>query len=259
MRLEDLDAPRFVPGAAEGCLEDLTWLGLDWDGPAVVQSSGLAAITDAATRLVEVGLAYPCICTRGDIRAAQGAPHEGDVELRYPGTCRGKYASVEDAESRTGRPAGLRFSVPEGDVTFVDGIAGACAVDVQRTVGDFVVARKEGAPSYQLAVVVDDATQGVTEIVRGSDLLPSAARQLLVRRALGYPEPAVFHVPLVRDDAGRRLAKRTDVSWVAASVGLDVPARVTARDAAPGFVMDRVPRHDVTFGARELASLLEAR
>jgi glutamyl-tRNA synthetase len=276
MRLEDLDAPRLVPGAAEECLRDLEWLGLDWDGEAVVQSGGESRIREAAERLVQGGRAYPCVCTRGEMREAQGAPHAGDVELRYPGTCRGRFQSVEDAERRTGRQAGLRFLVPEGTVALLDGVAGASEFDVASSVGDFLIARKGGSPSYQLAVVVDDAAQRVTEIVRGDDLLPSAARQMLLRDALGLKQPAEWHVPLVRDDTGARLAKRTDalclaelrdrgadpralVRWVAESAGMSVGDRITAKDAIPAFRMERLPRRDVTFGERELAAVLGAR
>jgi glutamyl-tRNA synthetase len=276
MRLEDLDAPRLVPGAAEGCLRDLTWLGLEWDGPAVVQSEGEARIRAAAERLLLDSRAYPCVCTRGEMREAAGAPHAGDAELRYPGTCRGRFTSVEEAERVTGRQAGVRFLVPGVAVAFVDGLAGPYSVDVAETVGDFLIARKGGSPSYQLAVVVDDAAQGVTEIVRGNDLLPSAARQMLLRYALGLAPPAEWHVPLVRDDAGQRLAKRYDslslaelrdrgvdpralVAWAAKSAGLDTADRVTASEVAPAFDMRRVPTHDVTFGARELEALIATR
>lgn len=275
LRLEDLDAPRFVPGAAEGCLDDLAWLGIAWDGDPIVQSRGEAFIRDAALRLAAEGRAYACVCTRGEMREALGAPQEGDVELRYPGTCRGRFASVEEAERRTGRQAGLRFMVPEGAVTFTDGIAGRYECDVAATVGDFLIARKGGSPSYQLAVVVDDAAQGVTEIVRGHDLLPSAARQVLLRRALQFPEPEQWHVPLVRDAAGKRLAKRADalslhelrargvdpravVSWVGESAGMILPPLATASEAAAAFSMDRLPRRDVTFGDRELGRLVGA-
>jgi len=274
MRLEDLDAPRFVPGAAEGCVEDLAWLGVSWDGTPVLQSTGEARIRAAAARLESEGLAYACVCTRAEMREAQGAPQEGVEELRYPGTCRGRFASVAEAERVTGRKAGLRFLVPEGRIAFTDGVRGPFECDVAGTAGDFLIARKGGSPSYQLAVVVDDAAQGVTEIVRGDDLLPSAARQLLLRRALNLPEPEEWHVPLVRDEAGKRLAKRTDalslkelrirgvdpraiVAWVGKSAGAELPAGVTASDAAPYFSMDRLPRRDVTFGDRELASLFE--
>jgi glutamyl-tRNA synthetase len=274
MRLEDLDAPRFVPGAAEGCLEDLAWLGLSWDGAPVLQSTGEARIRAAAARLEAEGRAYACVCTRAEMREAQGAPQEGAEELRYPGTCRGRFVSVAEAESVTGRKAGLRFLVPEARVAFIDGFAGPFECDVAGTVGDFLIARKGGAPSYQLAVVIDDATQGVTEIVRGNDLLPSAARQLLLRRALDLPEPEQWHVPLVRDDTGKRLAKRTDalslkelrtrgvdpravVSWVGESAGLNLPRGITASEATAAFSMDRLPRRDVTFGDHELARLFE--
>ena len=258
LRIEDLDAPRVVPGAADQIVRDLVWLGLDWDGPVVLQSEHIAASNAACDDLIARGLAYACVCSRGDLRTAQSAPQQGVAEARYPGTCRGKYSSVAEAEHVTGKPAGVRFRVPEGRVELVDGFAGPFSVDVAAEVGDFLIARKGGLPAYQLAVVVDDAAQGVTEVVRGDDLLPSTARQYLLRRALGLPEPAYWHVPLVVDGSGRRLAKRADdlslaelrergvdpravVSWVARSAGIPDAKRETARELATSFSIERVP------------------
>jgi glutamyl-tRNA synthetase len=257
MRMEDLDAPRVEPLAAQGILRDLEWLGLDWDGPVVVQSEGLSRIVDAANSLVARGLAYPCVCSRGDLRSAQSAPQAGDAEPRYAGTCRGRFRSVEEAERVSGKPAGLRFLVPDGDVTIDDGIAGTFTANVGREVGDFLVARKGGAPAYQLAVVVDDAAQNVNEVVRGDDLLASAARQRLLQRALGLPEVRYWHVPLVVDGEGRRLAKRADslglatlrergadprtiVEWAARAAGFTDLERPTARDVIPHFDATRI-------------------
>lgn len=262
LRMEDLDAPRVVEGAADEILRDLEWLGLDWDGPVIVQSSRLEAITARVDELVSRGLAYPCTCSRGDIRSTQSAPHPGAEEPRYPGTCRRRYESVADAERRSGRTAGIRFVVPEGPVRFVDGVAGAQESDVAAEVGDFLIARRGGAPAYQIAVVVDDAAQGVTEVIRGDDLLPSTARQLLLQNALGLSHPRWWHVPLVQDDTGRRLAKRSDdvslselrrkgvdpraiVGWSAATCGMEVPERVSAREATAAFSMRRIPRAPV--------------
>jgi glutamyl-tRNA synthetase len=257
--MEDLDAPRVVPGASDSILADLEWLGLDWDGPVIVQSSRLDGITLAANRLVDQGLAYPCVCTRGDLQTAGSAPHAGAAEPRYPGTCRGRFSSIEDAERRSGKPAGLRFAVPAGTVEFIDGVAGLCSYDVGEEVGDFLILRKGGAPAYQLAVVADDNADHVTDVVRGDDLLPSTARQKLLQTALGAPHPGWWHLPLVVDDAGRRLAKRTDdlslfelrargadpralVGWVArVSKVLDVD-RATAGEITPHFSIDAVSR-----------------
>jgi glutamyl-tRNA synthetase len=274
MRIEDLDAPRVVPGAADSVLRDLEWLGLDWDGAVVVQSARLPEIDAAARALWDRGLAYPCVCTRGDIQNAQSAPHPGEAEPRYPGTCLGRFASVEQAERVTGKPAALRFRVPEGSgrVDWVDAVAGPMGSDVARDAGDFVIARKGGAPAYQLAVVVDDARDGVTEVLRGDDLLGSTGRQLLLQRALGLPHPAYAHVPLVTDAAGRRLAKRADdlslealrqshvdpravAGWVARTAGIPGASVATAREIVPYFSLDRVP-HGVVDGDAGARALL---
>ena len=274
LRIDDLDTPRVVPGAADDIVRDLTWLGLDWDGPVTWQSSNLPASRDACRRLLEAGLAYACVCSRGDLRTAPSAPQAGVAEPRYPGTCRGKFASVEEAERLTGKPAGVRFLVPPGNVELVDGFSGPFSVDVSREVGDFLIARKGGLPSYQLAVVVDDAAQGVTEVVRGDDLLPSTARQHLLRKALGLPEPAHWHVPLVVDASGRRLAKRADdlslaelrergvdpravASWVARVSGIPDAEHESAAELVSRFSMQRVPHTQVS--SQGVVELLTAR
>lgn len=276
MRLEDLDGPRVRPEMSEAALRDLSWLGLDWDGPAHVQSSGLAEIVDAAQQLERAGSAYACVCTRSDVRSAQSAPQQGDVEPRYPGTCRGRFASLASAQSQTGRQAGLRLQVPEGEQIVRDQLLGTRSFDVQAEVGDFLIAKRDGAPAYQLAVVVDDARQGVTEVVRGDDLLPSAARQQLLQRALGLPPVSYLHVPLVVDENGRRLAKRHDdlslaelrsggtdpraiVAWVARSCGLVCDERTSAGDVVSTFELSRLPRAPVRLDAASVAWLRAAR
>jgi glutamyl-tRNA synthetase len=276
MRLEDLDGPRAKPDMAEAALRDLTWLGLDWDGPSYVQSTGVAEISAAAQRLEGQGAAYACVCSRGDVRSAQSAPQLGDNEPRYPGTCRGKYASSAAAQAETGKPAGLRLQVALGEVAVEDELLGSRRFDVQAEVGDFLIAKRDGAPAYQLAVVIDDARQGVTEVVRGEDLLSSAARQLLLQRALGLPPVRYLHVPLVLDETGRRLAKRHDdlslaelraggtdpraiVAWAARSCGIPCAARVTARVALIDFSLARLPRGPVTLDSETIAELRAAR
>jgi len=259
LRIEDLDAPRVIPGAADRIRCDLEWLGLDWDGPVVVQSSRLERMVTAVRDLIDRGLAYPCVCSRADLVTAASAPQMGVAEPRYPGTCRGRFRSIEDAEQRTGKSAGLRFVVPPGDVGFADGVAGQQVSNVADEIGDFLISRKTGAPAYQLAVVVDDAADGVTEVVRGDDLLSSTARQKLLQRALGVASPEWWHVPLVVDEDGRRLAKRADdvsltelrqrgvepralVGWLARqSTVADVDV-ATAAELTPHFSIDRVSR-----------------
>lgn len=276
MRLEDLDGPRAKPEMAEAALRDLAWLGLDWDGPAYVQSTGLAELSAAATQLERAGLAYACVCTRGDVRAAQSAPQQGDSEPRYPGTCRGRFASLAAAEAETGKSAGLRLRVANGTSVVNDLLLGARSFDVQAETGDFLVAKRDGAPAYQLAVVVDDARQGVTEVVRGEDLLQSAARQQLLQHALGLPGVRYCHVPLVLDEQGRRLAKRHDdlslselraggtdpravVAWAARTCGMPVETRISARDALASFDLAALPLAAITLGGATIEALRSAR
>jgi len=275
MRLEDLDGPRAEARFADAALSDLEWLGLDWDGPALLQSEELPRLNAAVAELIAAGKAYPCVCSRGDIRSAQSAPHEDAVEPRYPGTCRGRYASFAEAEQKSGRAAGARLLVPEGEITIHDGVCGTSRWDVARDVGDFLIAKRDKAPAYQLAVVVDDAAQGINEVLRGDDLLSSTARQWLVQNALGLAHPAWFHVPLVTDNAGRRLAKRkadlsltelraggTDpraiVAWVARSAGLECEPRVRASDITQ-FDLAKLPGEPVRLQQHALETLKNAR
>jgi len=276
MRMEDLDGPRSEMRFADAALADLEWLGLEWDGEPFVQSSQLLRLNAAVAALIEAGKAYPCVCSRGDIRSAQSAPHTDSPEPRYPGTCRGRYASFAEAERVSGRAAGARLLVPEGSITIEDGVAGSSTWDVARDVGDFLIAKRDKAPAYQLAVVVDDHAQGVNEVLRGADLLASAARQWHVQNALALPHPAWFHVPLVTDASGRRLAKReadlslaelraagTDpraiVAWAARSAGIDVGDRVTATEVTPRFELAALPKEPVLLEPELLAALKAAR
>ena len=276
MRLEDLDGPRVQPGMSEAALRDLEWLGLDWDGEPLVQSEGLERINHAARDLFERGLAYACSCTRADVRDAQSAPQTADREPCYPGTCRGRYASLEAAERESGRAPALRVRVPEGEIEIDDRFLGRSRHDVQRETGDFPILRRDGAPAYQLAVVVDDGAEGVNEVLRGDDLLSSAARQWHLQTLLGLPHPTWVHVPLVVDETGRRLAKRRDdlslselraagvdpraiVAWAARSSGLDVPERVNASEVTARFELEHVPRHTVALTQALIEGLCEAR
>lgn len=208
VRVEDIDPPRVVAGAAERILEDLVWLGLDWDEGPVFQS-GRAAIYEAAlARLGAAGLTYPCDCSRAEIARAASAPHAGEegAETIYPGTCR-----AASPARPFKRPPAIRLRVPAGvNVAFDDLVAGHVDEDVSRSVGDFVLRRGDGVFAYQLAVAIDDAEMHVTHVVRADDLLGSTARQLLLLRLLGYRSPPAYaHVPLVVASDGERLAKRT--------------------------------------------------
>ena len=267
LRVEDLDGPRVRPGLEARILSELRWLGLDWDeGPDVGgprgpyrQSERLALYEDALGRLRAAGLVYPCFCSRAEIAAASQAPHgPSDEGPRYPGTCAGLGAAEVSRRAAARRPA-WRLRVPPGPVAVVDGGHGSCEVDVAAAVGDFVVARADGIPAYQLAVVVDDAAMGVTDVVRGDDLLPSTGRQLLLYRALGLTPPRFAHLPLVVGEDGARLAKRHGalslgelrergahpgavVALLAELSGLETSARVTPRELVEGFTLGRVLR-----------------
>jgi glutamyl-tRNA synthetase len=268
MRVEDLDRPRVRPGLEARILAELRWLGLEWDegpdvgGPAgpYRQSERQARYAEALDRLTGAGQVYPCFCSRAEIAAAASAPHgPGDDGPRYPGTCRA-LAPAEVARRAARRPPAWRLAVPPGPVVFDDLLHGRCAYDVALTTGDFVVMRADGVAAYQLAVAVDDAAMGVTDVVRGDDLLPSTARQLLVFRALGLPAPRFAHVPLVVGEDGARLAKRHGalslgeleargadpeavVGLLAALSGLAEPgARCRPADLVASFELDRVGR-----------------
>src|SRR4051794_9775413 len=213
-RVEDLDATRARLPAIEEALVDLGWLGLDWDegpdrgGPShpYVQSWRKSAYETSLERLKSADLVYPCTCTRSDIERAASAPHPEDEGPTYPGTCSGRTAA--DAEGLGDRPFAWRFRVPPGPISWADRFRGEVRLDPARLGGDFVVARAGVGPSYQLAVVHDDATMGVTEVIRGDDLMPSTPRQILLYRALGWEPPRFGHVPLAVGPDGRRLAKR---------------------------------------------------
>jgi glutamyl-tRNA synthetase len=230
LRMEDLDAERSRAEFAEAALEDLRWLGIRWqEGPdkggdyaPYVQSKRHALYLAAWRRLLAGGFLYACRCSRKDIDSALSAPHERvqgasaggkleilDDEPLYPGTCR----TAGHAPAGVERPDGIhwRFRVPDGEaIEFADGNLGRLRFVAGRDFGDFVVWRRDGGPSYQLACVVDDAAMRITEVVRGADLLKSTARQILLNRALGFEDPAWYHCRLVVDEHGRRLAKRYD-------------------------------------------------
>jgi glutamyl-tRNA synthetase len=206
LRMEDIDSPRVKVGAAEAALVDLRWLGLDWDGIPIVQTERLSAYQAALKRLQASELVYPCTCTRSDVERAASAPHlehEGPI---YPGTC--AYLRAADAEAITDRPYAWRMRVDHACIPYDDGFRGPTTLNLHDLGGDFVVWKSAGTPAYQLAVVVDDAAQGVTEVIRGDDLVPSTPRQIVLYRALGLTPPRFTHVPLVVGPDGHRLAKR---------------------------------------------------
>lgn len=204
LRIDDLDSGRCRPEHEAGQLADLSALGLDWDGEPLRQSGRGAVYAEAIATLDAAGLLYPCWCTRAEIRAAASAPHPGDADRPYPGTCLRLSAAERRAREASGRPAALRVRAAAATISFADRFRGAQSGRVD----DFVVRRGDGLHAYNLATVVDDAAQGVTEVVRGEDLLGSTTRQVWLARALGLAVPAYAHVPLVLGESGGRLAKR---------------------------------------------------
>ena len=283
LRVEDLDAPRVRPGLEAQILSELRWLGLDWDegpdvgGPAgpYRQSERRPRYAEALDRLRARGLVYPCFCSRAEIAAAAQAPHgPGDDGPRYPGTCAALGAEEVARRSAARRPA-WRLRVRPGPVAFHDGVHGAQAVDVAEATGDFVVARADGVPAYQLAVVVDDAAMGISDVVRGDDLLPSTGRQLLLYEALGLDPPRFAHVPLVLGEDGARLAKRHGalsvgelrdrgadpravVALLARLSGLEAGGAVDAAALVARFSLGAIPRAPAVLDAREVERLAAA-
>ncbi len=205
LRIEDIDSPRTRAGAAEQAIEDLAWLGVDWDEGPIYQTGRLVAHEAALRLLRDQERVYPCTCSRKDVEQAASAPHQEHEGPPYPGTCSGR--RVADASTIQARPFSWRCRALDMSLEFSDGFRGAVAVPADSR-GDFVVWKSAGTPAYQLAVVVDDAAMGVTEVIRGDDLVPSTPRQLHLYRLLSLPPPRFAHLPLVVGPDGRRLAKR---------------------------------------------------
>lgn len=247
LRVEDLDARCKRGKWDEQLIADLQWLGLDWDEGPHYQSDRLDLYRDAVERLREQGLVYPCFCTRAELHAAS-APHASDGTPIYPGTCR--KLTADEVRARAGdRPPALRIAVPAGDdpagrIRFVDRTYGPHEETLARDCGDFLVQRSDGVFAYQLVVVVDDAEMGVTEVVRGRDLLGSSARQIYLQRLLGYGQPTYAHVPLLIAADGRRLSKRDrdcDMHELKANFG--TPEALLGHLAhAAGIAPDATPR-----------------
>jgi len=266
LRVEDLDTPRVKPGVIDETINTLAWLGLDWDTHAPLQSADPAPYTHAVRALAARGLVYPCALSRAEIDAAASAPNEGDHEQRFPPGLRPEGFAPGQPVAFDNPDTNWRLRVEPGPVGFDDAFAGPQSQDVAAAVGDFVVWTKRAQPSYQLAVVVDDAAQGISDVVRGDDLLNSAARQILLYRHLGLGDPPRYwHLPLVRGPDGRRLAKRHGdtrlthyrelgvtpervVGLVAAWSGVaDRPEPMSAAEFADAFRLDTMPGHDITF------------
>lgn len=244
LRIEDLDPQRSKPCWAELIEDDLQWLGLEWDeggladkGPhgPYSQSRRSDIYAHYLNELSQTGLLYKCRCTRADIMATQ-APHLSDGRIIYAGTCRPAVMPCRDTDLSA--PGATRIYVPDRDITFDDLIAGPQRFNLARDCGDFILRRADGAWAYQLAVVVDDALMGVTEVMRGADLLQSAAQQLYLYRLLGFTPPRFAHLPLVVNEQGVRLSKR-DASLSMESLRRDnTPGEVLGRIAAMARLID---------------------
>ena len=278
LRMEDLDGPRVKKKAADEAMEDLRWLGIDWDEGPIYQSSRSDRYQRAIDELMRRRLAYPCVCSRREAESAASAPHAGDQSAIYAGTCRGRFSSIEAAKEFGGREPAIRFRVPDEVVKFNDQFAGKCSFDATGSLGDFVIAKADGTPAYQLAVVVDDHEMNVSHIVRGADLLESTARQLLLLNAL-YPEqprPTYIHLPLIIGEDGRRLAKRHGdsrlshyrsmgvtveriLALLARWIGMDIEGDVTLAEMVRRFDLSRVPRAPIVFTQNDELVLLRSR
>ncbi len=279
LRVEDIDTPRVVPGALESILDDLRWLGLDWDeGPDVggpcdpyVQSARTARYDQAIARLEADGQVYSCDCSRAEIARVASAPH-GEEGPIYPGLCR-----TASATRSFRRPPAIRLRTGHHILAFEDLVHGPIQEDLASQAGDFVLRRGDGIFSYQLAVVVDDLAMGITDVVRGADLLSSTARQIALAERLGGVPPRFAHAPLVIGPEGSRLAKRapgvalrdhrengTDprivVALLARILGLGEPhaQRIEPRDLIDRFAWNRIRRSPVAVDARELVVVGES-
>ncbi len=227
VRMEDIDTPRNVPGAAEKILAALESFGFEWDGPVLWQSTRLDAYTAALDCLQQRGVLYACACSRKEIAdSASRAAIDGG--LAYPGTCRNGLPPGRAARA-------WRLRVDEREISFVDRVQGRIAQSLERDVGDFVLRRADGLFAYQLAVTVDDNFQGISDIVRGADLLASTPRQIWLQQLLGYAEPRYAHLPVVCNAAGEKLSKQTLAS------ALDLASASPQLCAALAFLGQAVP------------------
>lgn len=267
LRIEDLDGPRVKHGADHQAIDDLVWLGLNWDDGPIYQSPRTALYREALAKLEAGGWTYPCVCSRREAVLAASAPHADEVRATYPGTCRGRFSSVARARALSGRDPAIRFKVPDTTIAFDDVFAGPKRFDVGRELGDFVIAKADGTAAYQLAVVVDDAEMGITDILRGDDLIDSTPRQILLYQALEMENriPRYTHLPLVVGTDGRRLAKRHGdtrlatyreqgvtaehvVALLARWLGVtDAANSMTARQLVDRFDLSRIPHQPIVF------------
>ena len=260
LRLEDLDPDRCRQEYCDQVMRDLEWLGLNWDNEPVYQSRRTQAYAQAFYELERQGLIYPCFCPRAE-RLAASAPHRSDGTAVYDGRCGRLRLEEQEELSKTRRPA-WRVRVPEEVIAFRDLLQGNYEEELKRDCGDFILRRSDGVYAYQLAVVVDDAAMGVTQVVRGSDLLSSAPRQLWLQDRLSLPHPEYGHLPLLLASDGRRLAKRNRdlelgrlqeeftapeiVGRLAFAAGLiDRRSAISPRELVPLFSWEKLPKEDM--------------
>ena len=227
LRLEDLDPDRCTQTWCDQVMRDLEWLGLDWDNEPVYQSRRTDAYRAAFARLEEAGLIYPCYCTRAE-RLAASAPHRSDGQVVYSGKCRHLTEEERARLAQTRCPA-WRLIVPDQEISFTDGLQGTYRENLLRDCGDFILRRSDGVYAYQLAVVCDDGDMGITQVVRGRDLLDSTPRQLYLYGLLGLTPPEFYHVPLLLAPDGRRLSKREHDLDMGALRERFTPAELTGR------------------------------
>jgi glutamyl-Q tRNA(Asp) synthetase len=241
VRIEDLDPPRERPGAADDILRTLDHLGLHWDGPVLRQSARSAAYEAALERLGTAGRLRSCLCSRGQLTALPANQQRGPgEELFHPPQCLAVNSGM------TGRPPALRFRAPDCEVEFVDRVQGRQRANVARSVGDFVLKRSDGLFAYQLAVVVDDAEQGVTDIVRGADLLSSTPRQIVLQDALGLRPLTYMHLPIAVSETGLKLSKSEDAPALSrSSSAAQIVAALEFLRQAPPAGLERAPLAEV--------------
>ena len=274
LRIEDLDPDRCRPQFAEGLIEDLQWLGLDWDEgpdrPGVAASYKQSERSDlyqaAFESLAQRGLVYPCFCSRAELRSVASAPHAGEAEPVYSGRCAGLSTTEQAEKLSLRRQAANRLRVGEAEISFIDQLFGPQRQKLNQSCGDFVIRRADGVYAYQLAVVVDDAAMKIDRVLRGADLLSSTPRQIYLWQLLGYPPPTFLHVPLLMAADGSRLSKRQGsltieaLRWsgvrpqqiigrLAAWAGLiEKPEPLRPEELIDVFSLDKLPREPVVVG-----------
>ena len=274
LRIEDLDPDRCRPQFAEGLVEDLQWLGLDWDEgpdrPGVAASYKQSERSDlyraAFDSLVQRGLVYPCFCSRAELRSVASAPHAGDVEQVYSGRCAGLSTAAQAEKLSVRRQAAYRLRVGETEISFNDQLFGPQRQKLNQCCGDFVIRRSDGVYAYQLAVVVDDAAMQIDRVLRGADLLASTPRQIYLWQLLGYLPPTFIHAPLLLAADGSRLSKRQGSLTIEALRGsgvrpekiigqlavwaglIEQPEPLRPDELIDGFSLDRLPREPVVVG-----------